>query len=57
MISIDRTALLAWMVTAFALYLKMSFNLAVQAISRVRHRAFVKPEDAAFFGGNATSRA
>lgn len=36
------------------LYLKFFGVAAVQGVERMRHRAFVNPEDAAFFGKGAT---
>lgn len=37
-----------------ALFLKLFATTAVQGVVRIRHRAFVRPEDAAFFGRGAT---
>lgn len=39
--------------TTVALFLKMFALAGVQGINRVRHRSFVRPDDAAFFGKNA----
>jgi uncharacterized membrane protein YecN with MAPEG domain len=37
-----------------ALFLKMFVVAGVQGIQRVKNKSFVRPEDAAFFGGGAT---
>lgn len=37
-----------------ALFFKLFATTAVQGVVRLRHRAFVRPEDAAFFGRGAT---
>ncbi len=50
----ERLALEYWILTTFVLFAKMFFNSGVQAWVRVRHRAFVRPDDAAFFGAGAT---
>lgn len=52
-IIVDRLALEYWIITAFILFVKMFFNSAVQGWVRIRNRAFVRPDDAAFFGGTA----
>jgi uncharacterized membrane protein YecN with MAPEG domain len=48
---------LAWQafgLTAIALFLKMFAVAGVQGIQRMKHRAFARPDDAAFFGKGAT---
>lgn len=50
-IEIERIALEYWVLTTFVLFLKMFANSGVQGIVRLRNRAFVRPDDAAFFGG------
>ncbi len=52
-LAIDPIAVEYWVLTTFALFVKMFVNSSVQGVVRIRNRAFVRPEDAAFFGGVA----
>lgn len=51
--NLDRAALGYWVVTSFVLFVKMFANSGVQAFVRMSNRAFVRPDDAAFFGRGA----
>lgn len=55
-IAIDRIALEYWVLATCALFLKMFVNSTVQGVVRVSNRAFVRPDDAAFFGRGAPPR-
>ncbi len=48
---VDRFALEYWALAAVLLFAKMFVNSGVQGWTRIRNKAFVHPEDAAFFGG------
>jgi uncharacterized MAPEG superfamily protein len=53
MATLDPIALRVWAVACSFLFAKMFFNSLVQAFARVRHSAFVLPEDARTFGDGA----
>ncbi len=51
--AVHHPAFAAWATTTALLFVKLFGNSAIQGLVRLKHRQFVKPEDAKFYGRNA----